>query len=220
MCLGSVRIIDDNRPSAGHAFRRDSRKLALSKCLLPIAAADCVQGSGSGGRPSSRRPSAYDAPDEEALGVSAATKQYLVLWLLRQEANDSEEPEALLTAAERCLQKLCTRLAKLMTAAGCQSLMARAIQLATAEAPFLQGVRAGMIPGACLEGVHEGVQGLDSEQKQAGLVGVLTQLIGLLERLIGEDVTRRLVRDVWPDVPLGPGLTDSAPKAAPKEALS
>jgi len=139
--------------------------------------------------------------------VSAANQQHLVLWLLRHEAKDSDEPEALLAAAERSLQKLCTLVAKLMTAAGCQSLVARAIQLAAAEAPFLQGVRAGIVPGACLEGVQESAQGVTSEQKLAGLVAVLAQLIGLLELFIGDDVTRRLVRDEWPDVPLGQGLT-------------
>jgi hypothetical protein len=243
MCQGLVRIIDDNRPSAWHAFRIDPRKHALSKRRSPIAAADCVQGSGSGRqivprttgamvgaqqhssrkrrgasgrRPSKRRLSEYDVPDEEALGVSTANslQEQLALWLLRREANGSDEPNVMLAAAERCLQKLCTRLAKLMTAAGCQSLVARAIHLAAAEAPFLHGVRAGLIPGACLDGVQESAVGLVSEQKQAGLVAVLAQLIGLVEWLIGHDVTRSLVRDVWPDLPLGSGLTDSAPKEA------
>jgi hypothetical protein len=139
-------------------------------------------------------------------------RRQLALWLLRREANESDEPNALLAAAERSLQKLCTRLAKLVTAESCHQLVARAIHLAAVEAPFLQGVRAGMVPGACLEGVQESAQGVMSEQKLAGLVAVLAQLIGLLELFIGDDVTRRLVRDVWPDAPLGLGGTDSAPK--------
>jgi len=139
----------------------------------------------------------------------------LAAWLLEQETDDAADPDAVLAAAERTCQKLCTRLAKLVTVAGCQSLLARAIHLAAAEAPFLRAVRAGTIPGQCLENVQESADGATRQQTQAGLHAVVAHLIGLLVLFIGEGMTGRLVRDVWPDAPLGAGGTDSAPQEAP-----
>jgi len=134
-----------------------------------------------------------------------------------------------LTAAERTCQMLCIRLAKLVTAAGCQSLLARAIHLAAADAPFLRDVRAGMVPGACLEGVQESTHaamadGATADQTRAGLEAIITHLVNLLALFIGPDLTGRLVHDVWPDAPLGADHTDStlqaASQAAPQESPS
>ena len=120
--------------------------------------------------------------------------------------------DAMPTAAERACQKLCVRLAKLVTAAGCQSLLARAIHLAAVDAPFLRGVRAGVVPAACLEGVHEAARGVSPETTRAGLVAVLAHLLGLLATFIGDDVTARIVGDVWSDAPFGRGEADSVPR--------
>ena len=147
-------------------------------------------------------------------GADAPAQRRLALWLLRREASDGDGPDTTRTAAERSCQKLCVRLASLVTAAGCQSLLARAIHLAAAEAPFLRGVRAGVVPGACLEGVQESIRGVTPEQTQAGLVAVVAHLIGLLALFVGDDVTERLVRDVWPDAPLGAAGADPAPREA------
>jgi hypothetical protein len=136
----------------------------------------------------------------------------LAAWLLEHETDSADVPDAFLAAAERTCQKLSTRLAKLVTVAGCQSLLARAIHLAVAEAPFLRGVRAGTIPEPCLENVRDSAREATYQQTQAGLLAVVAHLIGLLVRFIGEDMTERLVRDVWPDAPLGIGGPDSAPQ--------
>jgi hypothetical protein len=139
----------------------------------------------------------------------------LAAWLLEHETDDPGDPDAALAAAQRTCQKLCTRLAKLVTAAGSQSLLARAIHLAAAEAPFLRGVRAGTIPGPCLENVQDSAHGETYEQTQAGLQAVVAHFVDLLVLFIGESVTGRLVCDVWPTAPLSTGGgTDSAPREA------
>jgi CheY-like chemotaxis protein len=132
--------------------------------------------------------------------------------LLRQESDDVDAADAMTTAAERGCRKLCLRLAKVVTPAGCQSLLARAIHIAAVDAPFLQGVRAGVIPAASLEGVQEATRGVPTELAQAGLAAVLAHLLGLLATFIGDDLTARLVRDVWSDAPIGRGETDAAPR--------
>jgi hypothetical protein len=42
------------------------------------------------------------------------------------------------------------------------------------------------------------------------VVAVVAHLLGLLVLFIGDHMTGRLVRDVWPDAPLSSGGTDSA----------
>ena len=138
----------------------------------------------------------------------------LAVWLLRRDVNDSDEPDVVLGAGERSLQMLCVRLAKLVTASGTQLLLARAIHLAAVENPILLSVRAGMVPGLCLEGLRESGAGAAFEQMEAGLEAVVSQLIGLLGLFIGEGVTGRLVRDVWPDAPLSLSETDSVAEEA------
>lgn len=148
------------------------------------------------------------------LATSAEAVRPLAAWLLQHEADDAEDPEAFLAAAERASQKLCTRLAKLVTMAGCQSLLERAIHLAAAEAPVLHNVRAGILPGKCLQGLAESAHGAPAEQMQAALVAVVTHLLGLLTQFIGAPMTARLVHDVWPEAPLSPGGTDPTPQEA------
>jgi hypothetical protein len=145
----------------------------------------------------------YHAGDEEACqaGPVNAEKSRLADWLLR-EASDSGEPQAIVASAERCFHILCTRLMELATPSGCQAVLNRAIRLTAGEFPFLQGVRAGRPPGECLEGVLENGQRVTSEHLRAGLVAVMAQFIELFELFVGETLTARLIRQVWPDAPL------------------
>jgi hypothetical protein len=119
----------------------------------------------------------------------------LAAWLLR-DAKDSDELAGVVAAAENSFHALCAHLAGLLTAGACQVLLKRAINLASMEFPFLRGVHAGMLPGKCLEGVQESGQGVTLEHMKAGLVALMAKLIGLLELLIGEALTRRLISDV------------------------
>jgi hypothetical protein len=81
--------------------------------------------------------------------------------------------------------------------AGFRSLMARAMALATAEAPCLKSVQVRA------DGSLEGFDAARLRQEavpggEAGVV-VVAQLLGLLVTFIGEPLTLRLVRDAWPD---------------------
>ena len=127
----------------------------------------------------------------------------LALWLLEAEMGDARAPEALLDAAERTCQKLCRRLAMLVTVVGYRALLARALHLARGEFPFLDGVRAGATDSACFDGLRTKTEGIDPAMLRAALTTVLASVIGLLTTFIGEDLTLRLVRDVWPDAPFG-----------------
>jgi hypothetical protein len=80
----------------------------------------------------------------------------------------------------------------------CQSLLARAIHVAAAEAPFLRGVRAGTILGRASRMFVTVPAGRPASRRGRLLAGV-AHLIGLLAVFIGEGRTERLVRDVCPD---------------------
>ncbi|MGI9145941.1 MAG: hypothetical protein ACR2IK_05250 [Chloroflexota bacterium] len=136
--------------------------------------------------------------------MTAATpaQRDLARWLLMQELRDSQEAEALPDAAERACQKLCRRVARLVTTAGCKALLARALHLATAEFPFLAGVEANPAPDTYLEGLPARAERVEPSTMRDALTLVLAGVIMLLATFIGEDLSMRLVRDVWPDAPI------------------
>ena len=119
--------------------------------------------------------------------------------LLSLEAQSLPDGERIQDAVRAC-EKLRVPLAKLAGVAGFRSLMTRAKVLATAEVPWLDSV---------LIRVDGSLEGFDEAKSQPGAAGhgdagvvVVAQLLGLLTTFIGEPLTLRLVRDVWPDVSL------------------
>jgi hypothetical protein len=105
--------------------------------------------------------------------------------------------DGLVGGAVRACEKLRVPLGKLAGVAGFRSLMTRAMALATSEVPWLDSVpvRAdGSLEGFDAARLHQGT----AAGGEAGVV-VVAQLLGLLVTFIGEPLTRRLVRDAWPD---------------------
>jgi hypothetical protein len=98
------------------------------------------------------------------------------------------------------LEKLHPYLAALMGSGGFQALLSRSLALATAEVPWLSAVQV-KAEGA-LEGVEKLHGQLDPDRFLEGQVVLLAQLLGLLKAFIGEILTLRLLRDVWPKFPL------------------
>jgi hypothetical protein len=140
--------------------------------------------------------------------ITTPAHRELAHWLLTHEVNNGQEPVALADAAETICRKLTPRLARLVTFAGCQAILARALHLATTDFPFLNGVRPGLSPEICFDGLGERVQGMELAQAREGLAMLLASVLGLLATFIGDELTLRLVRDVWPDA--HPGDTDAA----------
>ncbi len=96
-------------------------------------------------------------------------------------------------------EKLRPSLATLMGNAGFQALLSRAVVLARPEAPWLSPIHSiTKEPCAALEKQEAQI---GPEEIAKGSVVLLAQLLGLLETFIGENLTRQLVRDVWPKLP-------------------
>jgi hypothetical protein len=148
------------------------------------------------------------------VAVANPAHQELAGWLLAREIGERDGLDAELEAAELVCRKLSRRLAKLVTPAGCRAVLARGLHLARAEFPFLEGVRVGSSPEVCLEGLRESAEGVEPVQARAGLALALASVVGLLATFIGDELTLRLVRDVWPDARLGetdPGTQEAPP---------
>lgn len=147
--------------------------------------------------------------------------------------SDTPEVEALADAAERACDKLRLSLAKLLGSDGLGVLVGRALTLARAEFPFLEGVQvrsdgslkglaaaaAALLPRAGGSdavvspsrsrdlgriGHHPGRIGyardtITDAEAVEGIIAVLAHFLGLLETFIGQDLTLRLLKGVWPE---------------------
>ena len=132
------------------------------------------------------------SPKQGALSDLGEIVQSLIAAELR--ANDSSDTVG--RAAFRICGKLRQPLSSLIGVVGFRSLFSRALTLAKEEVPWLG---AATITG---DGIIEFSTEMDSRsgEKEAGRGGtmLLTQLLGLLIIFIGETLTLRLMRNVWP----------------------
>lgn len=93
-------------------------------------------------------------------------------------------------------EKLRPQLATLMGTGGYRALLSRARALAITEVPWLATVQ--VTADASLQGLDELVAEVDPREFAEDSVVLLAQMLGLLAAFIGEDLTLRLVREVWP----------------------
>lgn len=133
--------------------------------------------------------------------------------LLEQEREGRQGARELVDATKRVGQKLRGHLAKLIGSAGFEALLSRALALARAEHPALQGVEAAAEGETSLKGLGEAFRGRGPAEIEAASVAVLANLLWLLATFIGNDLTVRLVHTIWPQVPTGnPGSDSEAAK--------
>jgi hypothetical protein len=111
------------------------------------------------------------------------------------EPSDSKSPPAFLVC-----EKLRVHLATLMGAAGFRELLSCALPRAKAEIPWLGAVQ--VKTDGSLEGLEELNAKRNPEELFEGGVVLVAQLLGLLVAFIGETLTLRFVREVWPEIPL------------------
>jgi hypothetical protein len=83
---------------------------------------------------------------------------------------------------------------------GFRALLSRALVLASAELPWLSAAR--VEAGGVLQGLGKAQAQLGPDELIEGEVVLLAQLIGLLVAFIGENLTLRLAREIWPKIPL------------------
>jgi hypothetical protein len=104
-----------------------------------------------------------------------------------------QTPPALLVC-----EKLRPHLATLMGSGGFRSLLARALALTNAQGDWLRDVH--IEADGSLKKLDEPVANGDRQRHARGGLVLVTQLLELLVAFIGENLTVRLVRDLWPTV--------------------
>ena len=121
----------------------------------------------------------------------------LAMRLLAYEdaAGKTSEPTGF--AAFRVCGRLRQPLITLAGVAGFRSLLSRALTLARAEAPSLSAVQ--VAADGSLQGLEELRPQVDADQaREAGII-LITQLLGLLVRVVGEAITLQLTSEILPD---------------------
>jgi hypothetical protein len=130
---------------------------------------------------------------------TTSAMQDLALWLLTQEAKTETPPEEEAHAMCRACEKLRQPLSTLAGAAGYRSLISRALTLAQRKAPALRGME--VKADGSLEWSTAIKHQDDTEEAARAKIVLMEQLLVLLTAFIGQALTLRLVRDVWPDAP-------------------
>ena len=124
----------------------------------------------------------------------------LAAWALASEIRDGQEEKDVDVAAQRACLKLGQRLSELVTVEGYRALLVRAVQLAAVDFPFLKGASRRSQSDACLGDIAPS-DGVSNGALRDALTAVLAGVISLSITFIGESLTLRAVRDVWPDAP-------------------
>ena len=134
--------------------------------------------------------------------MSRATPQMrdLSQCLIAYETRENKSSETKTPAACLVGEKLRPHLATLMGNVGFRALLLRALALANTDVPWLRAVH--VKADGSLEGLDELTTQVDPDEIFEGCVVLLAQLLGLLVAFIGENLTLRLVRDVWPKLSL------------------
>jgi hypothetical protein len=134
-------------------------------------------------------------------------------WALRLVAYESagsktSEPTEL--PAFRACERLRQPIIALAGVAGFRSLLFRALTLARVEAPSLSAVQ--IAADGSLKGIDELRPQVDTDQAREAGITLITQLLGLLVRVVGEPMTLQLVTPEIPpdfrflsksDIPMG-----------------
>jgi hypothetical protein len=123
----------------------------------------------------------------------------LALRLLRHEAGEAGDSDPAESAAFRVCAKLRPPLTTLAGVAGFRALLSRALTLARAEAPSLSVVQ--VAADGSLQGLERLRPQVDADEaREAGII-LITQLLRLLVRVVGEAITLQLVTsEILPDL--------------------
>ena len=117
--------------------------------------------------------------------------------LIAYESGENHSSGTKTPAAFYVFEKLRPFLATLMGSTGFHALLSRALAVANADDGRLRTVH--VKADGSLGGFEVPV---DAEEMAEASVVLVSQLLGLLVAFVGEDLTVRMVRELWPKLPL------------------
>jgi hypothetical protein len=116
--------------------------------------------------------------------------------LILHETLENTSSELAAPGAFQVTEGLRRHLSNLMGKGGFRALLVRALALASAEVSWLGAVHVS--PDGTLEPSEQQHSQMDAAEFLEGRIVVLAELLGLLEALIGPDLTARQVAEIWP----------------------
>ncbi len=114
------------------------------------------------------------------------------------KGHKSSEPSA--PAAFYVCEKLRPHLATLLGKAGYRAVLSRALAVTSAEVPWLVALQVNA--DGALEGWDAAEVPAAAAELTENSVLLVAQVLGLLVAFIGDNLTLRMVRDVWPTLSL------------------
>ena len=123
-----------------------------------------------------------------ALGARELTRR-----LVARARPKGDGPDAAALAVQTACERAYRDMARWLGATGAHALLRRALAHEQADYPFLAEIRIGHRSDPVLDGVSGVVQVHGAPAVAAGLEAVLATLVGLLGRLIGDDMAAQLV---------------------------
>lgn len=113
--------------------------------------------------------------------------------LVSRSVPPSETPDGAALAVHAACERTYRELTRRLGATGSDALVTRALAQAQADHPLLKEIRISGQSKPGLDGVTGAVQAHGAPAVAAGLEAALEKLLGLLGRLIGDDMVVRLV---------------------------
>lgn len=121
--------------------------------------------------------------------------------LLAGEPGDGHSSQQVAERAIQAYERLAAHLSRLLGETGVQMLFSRSIAIASARIPWLHAARSSAEPPASARSALRAVmQEQEPESIADAFVAILSALINLLQRLIGDGLVDRLLNEVWPTV--------------------
>jgi hypothetical protein len=120
--------------------------------------------------------------------------------LIAYEVKGNQSSVQNLPGAFHVCEKLRPHLGTLMGKAGYRAVLSRAVAVASREVPWMAALEVNGT--GALEGWDRPEAQVSPEELTASGVLLVAQLLGLLVAFIGDNLTLRLVRDIWPTLSL------------------
>jgi len=128
------------------------------------------------------------------------------------------DAEIALASGERALQLVQEHLRDWFGPDGVDALLIRALERARSSHPILIGVQPPVSGTLRLIGITENDRAvsqqngaLDSREIIEGIVALLAAILALIARLVGDEMMRHLVKQIWPVLPDDASLPNDSP---------
>jgi len=126
------------------------------------------------------------------------TAQELARRLLARDAPAEDAPDAVAKAIQQVCGRVSANLSRWFGVDGTNALFTRALVQAQANHPALANVKYSHQSDVCLERLAESARIHGANAAAEGVAAILTALIELLGRLIGQDIAMHLVEQSLP----------------------